>query len=109
MTTDETLLQTPQSRQKEVPDRRNTSSPHNQSKWDAVRSRLGPSLFCNKVIGAERAMSTLDTSSKGAGHAHLSAPAVIIIGDFDCGRIEESERGMDAYIVLKEAHGQVIR
>ena len=33
-------------------------------------------------------MSTLDASPKGAGLAHLSAPAVIVIGDVDCGRIE---------------------
>lgn len=39
-------------------------------------------------------MSTLDTSPKRAGRAHLSAPAVIVIGDFDCGRIEEI-KGVD--------------
>jgi hypothetical protein len=74
------------------------SSPHNQPIKDAVRTCSSPSLFCNKVIGAERAMSTLDASPKEAGLAHLSAPAAIVIGDFDCGRIEE--RGTVEWIFI---------
>jgi hypothetical protein len=47
-------------------------------------------------------MSTLDASPKGAGRAHLSAPAVIVIGDFDCGRIEKNKTmGMDPYMQFR--------
>jgi hypothetical protein len=85
------------------------SSPHNQSKKDAVRTRPSPSLFCNKVIGAERAMSPLDASPKGAGLAHLSAPAVSSLAFLIVEESKKAKSLVNHYIGLRQTHGQVIK
>ena len=47
-------------------------------------------------------------SQPKGGRAQLSAPTVVVIGDFDCGRIEENEKTWVQFLYGLTSHEHVI-
>ena len=74
---------------------------HNQILLNAIRVNQPVPFFNNKVLvpngRCQRQPQPL--LYEMTGRAHLSAPAVLIMGDFDCGRIERKMRPSTATFV----------